>query len=484
VRKRTASVIQSRGRLLLVAICVSVGLGAFAIQALGSLGKARNFAVGTLPTSVAIGDLNGDGKRDLAVTNSGSDNVSVLLAKGAGSFGKARNFAARAAPRSVAIGDLNRDGSPDLAVANTGSNSVSVLLGNGDGSFGVAPNFAVGRYPASVAIGDLNRDGKLDLAVANSGSSQKSVSVLLGNGDGGFGAATNLALGTGPVSVAIGDFNGDRHPDLVASRRTNVVSVLLGNGDGSFGVATNFAVGRYPASVAIGDLNRDGNLDLAVANAGSYKQQPSTVSILLGNGAGNFGVAKNFAAGFTPTSIAIGDLNRDGKLDLAVSNETVGSGFAHVSILIGNGGGTFAAPRHLRVGSGPSQALSVAIGNLNAGSYPDIAVAKGGAVPNHGSNVVSVLLNGGPSPRTLTLSYRRRSHRFTGRLRSWDPACIGSQRVKVLRRRPGRDQKIATATTGKSGTYSVRRNTMGTFYARVASWSACRAESSKVMTLR
>jgi hypothetical protein len=385
VRKRTASVIQSRGRLLLVAICVSVGLGAFAIQALGSLGKARNFAVGTLPTSVAIGDLNGDGKRDLAVTNSGSDNVSVLLAKGAGSFGKARNFAARAAPRSVAIGDLNRDGSPDLAVANTGSNSVSVLLGNGDGSFGVA---------------------------------------------------------------------------------------------------TNFAVGRYPASVAIGDLNRDGNLDLAVANAGSYKQQPSTVSILLGNGAGNFGVAKNFAAGFTPTSIAIGDLNRDGKLDLAVGNETVGSGFAHVSILIGNGGGTFAAPRHLRVGSGPSQALSVAIGNLNAGSYPDIAVAKGGAVPNHGSNVVSVLLNGGPSPRTLTLSDRRRSHRFTGRLRSWDPACIGSQRVKVLRRRPGRDQKIATATTGKSGTYSVRRNTMGTFYARVASWSACRAESSKVMTLR
>jgi hypothetical protein len=479
--KTGAISIYSRNKLLLVALCVSVGLGGFAVQALGSFGKPKNYAVGSYPDSVAIGDFNGDGKRDLAVANSGSKNVSVLLGNGAGSFGKPRNFAAGAGQTSVAIGDFNGDGNPDLAVTNSGSSNsgsgnVSVLLGNGAGRFGTPRNFVVGRLPASVAIGDLNRDGNPDLAVANRGSSSISVSVLLGNGDGTFGAARNFALNSGPTSVAIGDFNGDGNPDLALARRAYVVSVLLGNGDGTFGAKTDFGVGLGPSSVAIEDLNGDGNPDLAVAASGSYKQQPGTVSILLGNGAGNFGAATKFAAGFYPYSIAVRDLNRDNKPDLAVSNATVGSGFGHVSILIGNGAGSFAAPKHLQVGLQP---LSVAIGNLNAGSYPDLAVA------NASSNNVAVLLNGGPSPRTPTLSYRRTSHRFTGRLTSWDPACIRSQRVKVLRRRPGRDQKVGAATTSKSGTYSVRRNARrDAYYARVRSWSACRAENSKVITIR
>ncbi len=389
MKRRIARVIQGRSRMLLVALCVGVGVAALAVQAFGSFGKPRHFAVGTGPASVATGDLNGDGKRDLAVANTGSNNVSVLLGNGNGGFGKARNFAAPSAPQSVAIGDLNSDGKRDLAVANTGSNSVSVLLGNGNGGFGAATSFAVGRYPESVAIGDLNRDGRPDLAVANSGSGSKSISVLLGNGDGSFGAATYLALGTGPSSVAIGDLNDDGIPDLAAARRTNVVSVLLGNGDGTFEAALHFVVGLYPSSVAIGDLDGDGNLDLAVSNSGSHNHQPGTVSILLGNGEGNFRAPKSFAAGYHPYSVAIGDLNRDGKPDLAVANATSGSGFGHVSILIGKGGGTFGAPRHLRVGSGLSSPQSVAIGKLDAGPYRDLAVAPSG------SNTVAVLLNRG-----------------------------------------------------------------------------------------
>jgi hypothetical protein len=135
------------------------------------------------------------------------------------------------------VGDINGDGNPDLAVANRGSNdvpgSVSVLLGNGDGTFQAPLNLAVDSGPNSVAVGDFNGDGKLDLATANSGSYPDfvgTVSVLLGNGDGAFQAARTFGVGAGPYSVAVGDFNGDGRPDLAtASTYDKNVSVLINN---------------------------------------------------------------------------------------------------------------------------------------------------------------------------------------------------------------------------------------------------------------
>jgi hypothetical protein len=206
-----------------------------------------DFQVGVTPSSVAIGDLNGDGKPDLAVANSGSASVSVLLGNGDGSFGLKTDFVAGTGARSVAIGDLNGDGKPDLAVANYGialtnaySNTVSVLLGNGDGSFGVKTDFGVGTGAYSVGIGDLNGDARLDLAVANFHSN--TVSVLLGNGDGNFVLKTDFGTGSGPISVAIGDLNGDANPDLVvANSGSNSVSVLL-NTEGGGSTATLLAM--------------------------------------------------------------------------------------------------------------------------------------------------------------------------------------------------------------------------------------------------
>jgi hypothetical protein len=152
--------------------------------------------------------------------------VSVLLGNGDGTFGAKTDFGTGADPNSVAIGDLNGDGKPDLAVANEPSNTVSVLLGNGDGTFGAKTDFGTGASPNSVAIGDLNGDGKPDLAVAN--YLANTVSVLLGNGDGTFGAKTDYGTGAGASSVAIGDLNGDGKPDLaVADYNSNTVSVLL-----------------------------------------------------------------------------------------------------------------------------------------------------------------------------------------------------------------------------------------------------------------
>jgi hypothetical protein len=218
----------------------------------------------------------------LATANAGADTVSVLLNRGDGSFQAERDYGTGDSTVSVAIGDLNGDNKPDLATANDNTNSVSVLLNSGDGSFQAAHNYGTGAgfgaAPVSVAIGDLNGDGKPDLATANEGAG--TVSVLLNSGDGSFQAHRNYATGYLPdfsEAVAIGDLNGDGKPDLATANGyfSNTVSVLANRGDGRFEARLVYATGRDPEAVAIGDLNGDGKPDLATANA--Y----STASVLL-----------------------------------------------------------------------------------------------------------------------------------------------------------------------------------------------------------
>jgi Tol biopolymer transport system component/Ca2+-binding RTX toxin-like protein len=343
-----------------------------------SFTTATKFSVGSFPISVAMTDLNADGKPDLAVTNYESNNVSILLGTGGGSFGSPSNFSVGPNPTSVAVGDLNGDNKPDLVVTNYGSNNVSILLGAGTGSFSPATNFSVGAQPYSVAVGDLNGDGKPDLAVANNNSNN--VSILLGTGGGSFGPATNFGVGSGPFSIALGDFNKDSKPDLaVANAISDNVSILLGTGGGSFGPATNFSAGDGSRSIAVGDFNGDSKPDLATANIFS-----NNVSILLGTGGGSFGPATNFSAGSQPSSVAVGDFNGDSKPDLAVTSNNSNN----VSILFGAGGGSFGPATNFSAGSGQQ---SVAVGDLNGDSKPDLATANGS------SNNISILLNTSPT---------------------------------------------------------------------------------------
>jgi len=308
------------------------------------------------------------------------------------------NFPAGTAPGGVAVGDFNGDLVPDLAVTNS-NGTVAILLGNGDGTFQAPVSFPAGSAPGAVAVADFNGDQKLDLVVTN--GSSNTVSVLLGNGNGTFQAPVALAVGTNPASVAVGDFNGDGKFDLVAANfNSDNVSVLLGNGDGSFQPARNFATGRTqsppfsnPLFVAVGDFNGDGVADLAIANWGCFNHDdcpPSTVSVLVGNGDGTFQAARDFAAGVTPTAIAVGDFNGDGIIDLAVANSGHSFGFPFrptwggVSVLAGNGDGTFAAPVGFGVHKTP---VSVVAADFNGDGQLDLVTA------NANSDDVSVLIN-------------------------------------------------------------------------------------------
>lgn len=333
-----------------------------------------DFLTGSVPFSVVTADFNGDGILDLAVANSNSDSVSVLLGTGMGSFGSKTDFATGAAPFAVAVGDFNADGKLDLITANANSDTVSILLGTGTGSFGSKNDFATGGAPRAIAVGDFNGDAKLDLAVANANSN--TISILLGTGAGAFGVKTDFAVGSAPRSVVAIDFNHNGKLDLaVANANSNTVSILLGTGTGSFGVKTDFGTGAGPFSVAAGDFNADTNLDLVTANANS-----NTVSILLGTGSGTFAARTDFPTGNAPYSVAVGDLNADGKLDLAVADVNSDS----VSILPGTGTGSFGMKTDLTTGTSPR---SVAAGDFNADGNLDLAVAS------EITSSVSILLN-------------------------------------------------------------------------------------------
>ena len=336
--------------------------------------------VGAGPVSIAAGDFNGDGHTDLAIANSGSNDVSVLLGNGDGTFQNQVRNPVGTGPAAIVAGDFTGDGRTDLAIANYSSNDVSVLLGNGDGTFQNQVRNPVGTGPTAIVAGDFNGDGRTDLAVANQDSND--VSVLLGNGDGTFQNAVQYAAGTGAFALVAGDFNGDGRTDLaIANYASNDVSVLLGKGDGTFQNQVRYAAGNTPNALVAGDFNGDGRTDLAVANGGS-----NDVSVLLGNGDGTFQNQVRYAAGAYPISIVAGDFNGDGRTDLAVANQ--GSGNSDVSVLLGNGDGTFQNQVRYAAGAYP---ISIVAGDFNGDGRTDLAVANQGS----GNSDVSVLLGNG-----------------------------------------------------------------------------------------
>ncbi len=422
-------------RILVLAAAILVPLGYPAKSVATDFAAPKSYPVGTGPALIVTGDFNGDGKLDLAVANTGSNDVSILLNNGDGTFKAALSSPAGVSPQGMVAGDFNGDGKLDLMVINAGSapstnGGVFFLAGIGNGKFQGPVQVQGNSFPVSIAVADLNEDGKLDLVLGDGASD--GIFVLLGKGDGTFQQPTSQTLDGTVRVLAIGDFNGDKHADVVAyitpPGLTTTVLLLPGKGDGTFGSSTEIttfggtnALGStsVKGGVALlpGDFNGDGKLDLmwrflsqskitvnvfghtcSVSDpCYSYK---TNVQLFTGNGDGTFG-AGTFAISESgpqfsknsfyqnPGNISAGDFNADNKADLLFLS--LGAG----DLSLGVGDGSFfpsdpkavAALPPLWTGEGPFAAVA----DLNGDNLPDAVVT------DPANNAIIVVLNTSPT---------------------------------------------------------------------------------------
>jgi hypothetical protein len=409
----------------------------------GGSGEAGDFR------TVAVADVNGDGKPDVTVTNFSSNTLGVLLGNGDGTFQSAMTVNPGIQnPTAIVIADVNGDGKPDLVVG-IWSGGVGVMLGNGDGTFQPMVTYASGGGQSSdVAVADLNHDGKPDLIVANYGSV---VGVLLGNGDGTFQPAVTYHGGSYPFAVAVADVNGDGNPDLlVADGQFGGVAVLLGNANGSFNPAVTYGWGAsFAQSIAVADVNGDNRPDLVVATCATSGCDHGAAAVLLGNGDGTFQAAVVYdSGGAGANGLAVADVDGDGKPDLLVANWVSDA----VGVLLGNGDGTFQPA--VTYGSGGLYPMSIIAADLNDDGKPDLVVGNECADFSCLSGSVGVLLNNtatqSTTSTTLTSSLNPSTHgqpiTFTATVTTSGPI-VPTGTVNFKRGRDG----MGTGTLNASG---------------------------------
>jgi hypothetical protein len=401
------------------------GVGGFALSSNGAFTTNRTVGVGIGPRAMSVTDLDGDGKVDVAVANSTSNEFRVLKGDGSSGFGGTGSFDTGSSPKGVTVADLNGDGILDLAtVGATSPPQGRLFIGDGSGGFTgeVITLLGANALPEAIKAGDVNGDGRIDLVVTFYGSS--TLSMLLNTGTNSLFDERSYGTDVGPRSLALGDMNGDGKLDIITANQTfGTVSMFLNVGDGTLGPRVDVYAGNQPFDIAAGDLNGDGLLDVAVPLSGAYNAvtflgdgrgglsadqtvplsglSPSVLvaqdlngddqldlvvgtdsrklNVLLGDGHGKFLAPRVFDLGTTPSAMVAVDLNGDQKLDLAIAEST-----NSVLLLQGDGGGGFTRAGRFAVGSHPT---GIAAGDFNRDGRPDLVVM------NNSDNSVRILLN-------------------------------------------------------------------------------------------
>lgn len=334
----------------------------------GTFVSGKDYPAGTYPQAVVAGDFNGDGKLDLAITtmNQNVPSIGLYGGTGAGTFAAPKFYpvgSANSNPIGMVTGDFNRDGRLDLAVADNNDNVVSILLGVGNGTF-TQTTYPTGLSPQTIVTADLNNDGNLDLVIGDGGDTN--ITVLLGQGDGTFGAPITWSTGVGQQLpyITVADFNGDGLPDI-ATDVGGLVEVGLGNGDGTFQppVVVQTVFDSNPYGIAAADLRGNGMQDLIVSGTSGFYVYP-------GNGDGTFGIGIWNYSGLMAPNILVTDINGDGKKDVVFAGYN-----SAVGVALGNGDDTLQPMQQWQVPifGANAYANSVALGDFNRDGTLDIA---------------------------------------------------------------------------------------------------------------
>ena len=338
-----------------------------------------DYVVGTAPWGVAAADLDNDGDVDIVAACATSGAVSVLKNNGNGTFAAKVDYSVASTPRGVALGDLDNDGDIDIVAASNGFSVVTVLLNNGDGTFAPGTDINVGGVSSTVSLADMDGDGSLDIVATNANNS--AVAILKNNGHASFAVPAVYSAGSTPWAVFTADLNNDGGMDVLAgnSISTSTISYLPNSGNGIVALQSTYGVGAFTRSVIVADIDNDNRPDLLATNTNG-----NTVVLYPQTSIGVFGPRADFPTANAPWTMASGDMNGDGFIDLCVVDVSSNA----VSFLKSAGGTNFTR-QEFTTGTGPR---ALALADLDNDGDLDIIVG------NSSTNTVSILLNAATAP--------------------------------------------------------------------------------------